>query len=92
MYRVHFQIKGVEYELVAESLDLSHPYFVSIKHIDFDYAEGMVVNPHMENTRKRFRDTVTLMIPLQNCALIEQIRPIEKHKSGRMVVLESESP
>ncbi len=89
MFKVHFQIKQVEYELVAESLDLSHPYFVSIKHIDFDFEEGMVVNPHLENTRKRFRDTETLMIPLQNCSLIEQIRtPQKKAHSARVVVFE----
>ncbi len=31
LYRVHFKWKEKEVELVAKSLDLTHPYFVSIK-------------------------------------------------------------
>lgn len=89
MYKVYFNVKDTEYELVAQSLDLSHPYFVSIKDIRFDYDEGIVVNPHLENTRKRFRDTVSLMIPLQNCALIEQLDGKDP-KKARVLRLENE--
>ena len=92
VYKVHFHIKNVDYELVASSLDLSHPYFVSIKDMDFDYEEGVVVNPHLENTRKRFRDTQTLMIPFQNCYLIEQFYGNKTRKQAKMLVLEPESP
>ena len=73
MYKVHFRLKDMDYELVAESLDLSHPYFVSIKDIDLAYEEGVVVNPHLENTKKRFKDVANIMIPLQNVALIETV-------------------
>lgn len=45
MYKVHFKLKDEEYELVAASLDLTHPYFVSIKEMDLSYGEGLVVNP-----------------------------------------------
>jgi len=73
VFKVHFQLKGVDYELVAADLDLTHPYFVSIKEMDLDYEEGMVVNPHLENTKKRFQETSNIMIPFQSVALIETV-------------------
>lgn len=75
MFKVHFRLKDTDYELVAESLDLSHPYFVSIKDMDLFYEEGLVVNPHLENTQKRFKGVSNIMIPLQCVALIETVPP-----------------
>ena len=89
MYKVHFHLKDVEYELVAESLDLTHPYFVSIKDMDLDYEEGVVVNPHLENTKKRFQKTNNIMIPLTNVLLIESVPPREKKKPRMMPKLVS---
>jgi hypothetical protein len=85
VFKVFFNLKNVEYELVAADLDLSHPYFVSIKDFDLDYDEGLVVNPHLENTRKRFRHTETIMIPFQSCSLIEKV-PARKRKEGPALV------
>jgi hypothetical protein len=73
MFKVYFKLKDTEYEIVAKDLDLSHPYFVSIKDFMLDYDEGLVVNPHLENTRKRFKDIETIMIPFQSCTLIEKV-------------------
>ncbi|CAM2007826.1 DUF1820 family protein [Acanthopleuribacter pedis] len=89
MYKVHFRLREEEYQLVAESLDLSHPYFVSIKDMILDYEEGLVLNPHLENTKKRFAEVASIMIPLQNVQLIEtlQDRPKKPRESGNFVVL-----
>ena len=78
MFKVHFQLKDVEYQLVAGDLDLSHPYFVSIKEMDLSYGEGVVLNPHLENTKKRFENVLNIMIPLQNVLLIETVPSREK--------------
>ena len=87
-YKVHFTLKDTEYQLVAESLDLSHPYFVSIKDMDLSYEEGLVVNPHLENTKKRFGDTNHIMIPFQCVALIETVPSREqKSKPARLQVI-----
>ena len=95
MYKVHFRLKDETYELVAESLDLSHPYFVSIKDMVLDYDEGVVVNPHLENTRKRFQDAINLMIPFQNCDLIERVPERNPKKATRtrkiVKIVESET-
>ena len=82
LYKVHFSLKNEDYELVAESLDLSHPYFVSIKHINLSYEEGFVINPHLENTKKRFKNAENIMIPLQNVGLIESVPEKERSASG----------
>lgn len=92
MYKVHFRLKETEYELVAESLDLSHPYFVSIKKMVLDYEEGLVVNPHLENTKKRFRDVETIMIPFQSVALIEVVPDKKRVEKAAKVVKLAEAP
>lgn len=93
MYKVHFRLQDEDFELYAHSLDLSHPYFVSIKDFDFSYQEGLVVNPHLENTKKRFKDTTTIMIPFQSTILIEIIRERElgKHDLMKIVPLGEDS-
>ena len=78
LYKVHFTLEDQQYQLVAESLDLSHPYFVSIKDMDLSYEEGIVVNPHLENTKKRFEQTNHIMIPFQSVALIETVPAKER--------------
>ncbi len=91
-YKVHFSLKDVEYQLVAESLDLSHPYFVSIKDMDLSYEEGLVVNPHLENTKKRFEHTNNIMIPFQCVALIETVPSRDKkQKPSKLQVVREEA-
>lgn len=87
MYKVHFRLKDTDYELVAASLDLSHPYFVSIKEMDLSYEEGIVVNPHLENTKRRFKDTANIMIPFQNVSLIESVPARDRNALVRPRVL-----
>ena len=45
LFRVHFQWKEKEYELTARSLDLTHPYFVSIKNIVFPKGKKLIIDP-----------------------------------------------
>jgi len=44
LYRVHFKWKEKEIELMARNLDLTHPYFVSIKNLVFPTEERLVIN------------------------------------------------
>ncbi len=45
MYRVHFKWKEKEISLQARSLDLTHPYFVSIKELVFPTGKKIIINP-----------------------------------------------
>jgi hypothetical protein len=73
LYRVHFKWKEKEIELMAKSLDLTHPYFVSIKNLVFPTEQKLVINPLEEETRRTFGRSDHLMIPFQTVILIEEI-------------------
>jgi hypothetical protein len=73
LYRVHFKWKEKEVELMARSLDLTHPYFVSIKNLVFSTEQKLVINPGEEETRKTFGKADHLMIPFQTVVLIEEL-------------------
>jgi hypothetical protein len=73
LYRVHFKWKEKEVELMAKSLDLTHPYFVSIKNLVFSTEQKLVINPSEEEIRKTFGRADHLMIPFQTVILIEEL-------------------
>jgi hypothetical protein len=73
LYRVYFKWKEKEIELMAKSLDLTHPYFVSIKNLVFPTEKKLVINPLEEETRRTFGGSDHLMIPFQTVILIEEI-------------------
>ncbi len=72
LYRVHFKWKEKDVELMAKSLDLTHPYFVSIKGLVFPTEQKLVINPSEEELRRTFGGTDHLMIPFQTVTLIEE--------------------
>lgn len=73
LYLVHFKWKEKEIELMAKSLDLTHPYFVSIKGLVFPTEPKLVINPLEEEVRKAFGRADHLMIPFQTVTLIEEL-------------------
>ena len=73
LYRVHFKWKEKDVELMAKSLDLTHPYFVSIKSLVFPTEQKLVINPSEEEIRKTFGKADHLMIPFQTVSLIEEL-------------------
>jgi hypothetical protein len=58
---------------MAKSLDLTHPYFVSIKNLVFSTEQKMIINPSEEEIRKTFGRSDHLMIPFQTVILIEEL-------------------
>ena len=73
LYRVHFTWKGKEMELSARSLDLTHPYFVSIKDMVFPKGPKIIINPAEDDMMKVFGEAKHLMIPFQTVQLIEEL-------------------
>ena len=73
MYRVHFKWKDKEIQLSARSLDLTHPYFVSIRDLVFPTGKKIIINPSEDEIRKTFSKSDHLMIPFQSVILIEEI-------------------
>jgi len=73
LYRVHFKWKEKDIELMARSLDLTHPYFVSIKDLVFSKGKRLVINPTEDEVRRAFSKSMHLMIPFQTVSLIEEL-------------------
>ncbi|MCX7787989.1 MAG: DUF1820 family protein [Spirochaetes bacterium] len=73
IYRVIFTWKGKELELKARSLDLTHPYFVSIKDLIFPEGPRLIINPAEDELLKNFGKSKHIMIPFQTVHLIEEL-------------------
>jgi hypothetical protein len=73
LYRVHFKWKEKDIELMAKSLDLTHPYFVSIRDLVFPTEQKLVINPSEEEIQRTFGGADHLMIPFQTVTLIEEL-------------------
>ncbi len=73
LYRVHFKWKDKEIQLTARSLDLTHPYFVSIKDMVFPKGKKLIINPLEDEIKKAFGSARHLMIPFQTVSLIEEL-------------------
>ncbi|MBN1836917.1 MAG: DUF1820 family protein [Spirochaetales bacterium] len=82
LYRVHFKWKEREVQLSARSLDLTHPYFVSIKDLVFADKKKLIINPADDEIAKAFGGARHLMIPFQTVTLIEELD--EKRDSVRV--------
>jgi hypothetical protein len=70
---VHFKWKEKEIQLTARSLDLTHPYFVSIKDLVFPRKKKLIINPAEDEIMKAFEPSKHLMIPFQTVSLIEEL-------------------
>lgn len=73
LYRVHFTWKDKKIILKARNLDLTHPYFVSIKDLVFTKESRLVIDPNEDDVLKEFGASDHLMIPFQAVGLIEEI-------------------
>jgi hypothetical protein len=82
LYRVHFKWKEKEIQLTARSLDLTHPYFVSIKDLVFPRKKKLIINPAEDEIMKAFEPAKHLMIPFQTVSLIEELD--EESRSVRL--------
>ncbi len=81
IYRVHFTWNGKPIQLTARSLDLTHPYFVSIKDLIFPKGPKIIINPQDDEILKNFGTAKHLMIPFQTVSLIEELNEEEEQSS-----------
>ncbi len=73
LYRLHFKWKEKDIVLKARSLDMTHPYFVSIKDLILPEINPLIINPAADELRKDFEETNHIMIPFQTVSLIEEL-------------------
>lgn len=72
IYRLHFKWKEKEYTLKAKSLDMTHPYFVSIKGLIFPKGKKLIIDPSDDELRRQFGKSEHIMLPFQTVSLIEE--------------------
>ena len=72
IFRVHFTWKEKQYELKAHSLDMTHPYFVSIKDLVLPEENSVLINPADDELRRNFSEVRQLILPFQSVSLIEE--------------------
>ena len=74
LYKVHFTWQKKDVILKARNLDLTHPYFVSIKDLVFSSGSSLIIDPTEDDLKSAFGSTDHLMIPFQAVTLIEELR------------------
>ena len=72
LYKVHFKWKEKEVALRARNLDLTHPYFVSIRDLVFPTGNQLIIDPSQDEIQNTFGKADHLMIPFQTVTLIEE--------------------
>lgn len=85
VYRVHFRWKDKERTIKARELDMTHPYFVSIKDLIFPEPSRLVIDPNEDELRKEFGEADHLMFPFQSVTLIEELRDATHTTTGRVI-------
>ena len=85
LYRVHFTWKKKDRILRARELDMTHPYFVSIKGLVFTKESNIIIDPSEDELRHEFGEADHLMIPFQSVALIEELDEQRLEKEGKVV-------
>ena len=74
MYKIYFKWKEKDVELRARELDMTHPYFVSIKDMVFENGQSLIIDPSQDEVRRSFGDSHHVMIPFQTVTLIEELK------------------
>lgn len=85
VYEVHFKWKEKEISLKAKSLDMTHPYFVSIKDLIFPDTPKLIIDPTEDEVRNRFGNAEHIMIPFQSVSLIEEFADEEQLEERKKV-------
>ncbi|MDA3951179.1 MAG: DUF1820 family protein [Spirochaeta sp.] len=88
-YRIHFTWNEKNRIIESRSLDMTHPYFVSITGLIFPEKSAVIIAPDADELRREFGDADHLMIPFQSVQLIEeytaQQQNTHSHETGKVI-------
>lgn len=84
LFKVHFKWQDKDVELMARQLDMTHPYFVSIKNLVFPDSGSLIINPAQDDVRRKFEGTDHIMLPFQTVSLIEELDEESEKKTHRV--------
>ncbi|MDX1625900.1 MAG: DUF1820 family protein [Wenzhouxiangellaceae bacterium] len=82
MYKLVFYNQGKVYELFCRKVESSGLVgFVEASELVFETERSVVVDPSEERLKEEFRDTRSLMLPMQSVVRIERV---EKRGTARI--------
>lgn len=81
LYKLHIKWKDKDLVLKARNLDMTHPYFVSIKDLVFAKESRLVIDPSEDEVLRLFGHADHLMFPFQNVQLIEEVLDTDRGKT-----------
>ena len=85
IYRVHFTWKEKLRTIRARSLDMTHPYFVSIRGLIFPDKRSMIIDPAEDELRHDFGEAEHIMLPFQSVSLIEELPESDTRTQGKVI-------
>lgn len=85
IYRIHFTWKDKPRSIRARSLDMTHPYFVSLKGLILPEPSTVIIDPADDELRRDFGEAEHVMIPFQNVSLIEELPDRSPGSSGKVI-------
>jgi hypothetical protein len=85
VYRIHFTWKEKQHTLKARELDMTHPYFVSMRGLIFPQANSVIIDPNGDELRKELGEAEHVMIPTQSVHLIEELSQTAESDSGKVI-------
>lgn len=85
VYRIHFTWKEKPRILRARILDMTHPYFVSIRGLIFPDSSSVIIDPSEDELHRDFGEAEHVMIPFQNVSLIEELPDRPASDTGKVI-------
>ena len=64
---------------------MTHPYFVSIKHLIFTKGNNIIIDPSEDELRHELGEAEHIMIPFQSVALIEELDDEKVDREGKVI-------
>lgn len=85
VYRIHFTWKDKPRILRARTLDMTHPYFVSMRELIFSESSSVIIDPSEDELYRDFGEAEHIMIPFQNVSLIEELPDRPTSDAGKVI-------
>jgi hypothetical protein len=85
LFKIQVRLSDKEVVFYAKELDMTHPYFVSIKNLVFQNESVLLINPAENEIYKKFKNSKNIMFPVQSVLLIEEV-PEDSIISNNLII------
>lgn len=85
VYRIHFTWKEKPRILRSRSLDMTHPYFVSLRGLILPDSSSVIIDPSEDELHRDFGEAEHVMIPFQSVSLIEELPDRPASDTGKVI-------